>query len=132
MVQTDRRRRHDFRRFKQELEKLDSAEIRARLDSNRIRNPQRRAAAEEVLRRRAESGAGATGTAAAATGRAAAAPEGEAAPGRPDSARRGVPRGRAAGCRPDIALGRRTGRLLGAMLVVGGLTALLVTRLLRR
>jgi len=129
MVQSDRRRRHDFRRFKQELEKLDSAEIRARLDSNRIRSPQRRAAAEEVLRGRAGSGAGTGG---AAAGRAEASSEGEAAGGRPGAARREAHRGRSPACCPNIALGRRTGQLLGAMLVVGGLTALLAARLLRR
>ncbi|SDF93205.1 hypothetical protein SAMN05216241_103217 [Limimonas halophila] len=51
--QQDRRRRHEFRRFRRQLEALSSADIRQRLDSNRIRSPERRALAEEVLAARA-------------------------------------------------------------------------------
>jgi hypothetical protein len=49
-----RRRQVTLDAFRAEIETLDSEEIRQRLDTKRIRNEERRAIAEDVLRRRHE------------------------------------------------------------------------------
>ncbi len=49
-AKAETRRRHALAAFREELTKLDPEEIRDRLASNRIRSPERRAIAEELLR----------------------------------------------------------------------------------
>lgn len=46
----DRRKQRTLEAFRDELEQLDAEEIQARLDSNRIRSPERQALARERLR----------------------------------------------------------------------------------
>lgn len=143
MVQTDRRRRYDFRRFKQELEQLGSEEIRERLNSNRIRSLQRRAVAEEVLRERAESAEGeaaeavspeaatSAGARAGASVAGTAAAGGQAARETVAGLRKGVLDVLKRARQEDVPIARRAGRVLGTVLVVGGAVAL-VAGLLRR
>lgn len=141
MATTNRRRRYDTRRFQAELEKLSTAEIRARLNSNRIRSLERRALAEEVLRQRAaadtaetaaegdiveaeaipETGAPWTETTAAgaATGHTMA------------KLRKGVTDAFNRARRQEVPSARRLGRVLGTVVVVGGAVAI-VAGLLRR
>lgn len=102
MPKMDRRRRHDFRKFREQLEQLSSEEIRERLNANRIRSTQRRAVAEQLLRERAERPEDETVRAAAAEATNLA-----------RSARRAARSGRAGGPGED-ARAARPGRGSGA------------------
>jgi hypothetical protein len=154
MTETDRRRRYDTRRFTAELETLDSDQIRERLNSNRIRSRERRAIAEEILRRRSKGAppdedvvkaedvaqpeaaveieaSGRVEDADAGAAEAVGATAGTGAEDTLDKLRQGVADAVSRARREDVPSARRLGRVLGTVLVVGGAVAL-VAGLLRR
>jgi hypothetical protein len=144
-----------LQRFQRELDGLSSEEIQARLENRRIRSDDRRALAEEELRRRGVEVPTGAAREAAREDAAAQQAEGEdratAAPSRDadaDRARDAADSRETAGTaeagvasaaarvrqwtrREDMPRARQVGRVLGVLAVVGGVVAL-VAGLVRR